>query len=643
MTGRPLKAKTGEELRRRSLADPAGFWGPIAEQFHWYKRWDRVLDDARPPFYQWFKGGTTNLCYNAIDRHIKNGLAETPAFIWEGAAQGITRTITYRELYREVNRFAAVLLSLGIGKGDRVLMFMPTVPETVYAMLACVRIGAIHAGVFTGYGTDAITKRILSARPKLVLTADGSFRRNKVVPLKETLDIALQKAPVDRVVVLNRGITPAPMTAGRDLDWASLVIEKGADYVEPVPLESGHISHIVFTSGDTGNPRGVVNDTGGYMVGLCNSMGQIYGVKPGDVFWATSDIGWRLGHNFIVYGPLLYGVTSIMFEGTPDFPDHEVYWRLIQKHRVNVLFSVPTVFKMLKRFGIEHARKYDISSVRYLFLAGEYCDADTWKWSTEALNGIPVIDHYWLTEAGWPMTSQMAGVEILPIKPGYASKPTVGWDLAVVDKAGDPVPSDVRGILVGKAPLPPGNITTLWNADTFYELEYWRHFPGKMLFLCGDYAVQDKDGYIAICSRVDEVINIAAHRVSTREIAEVIATHKAVADVCVIGVADALKGEEAVGLVVLKPGTEPSSQLKMELRNAVRNRVGAIAAPKDIRFVPSLPKDRQGRHLRAVFKAVYDGVEITDFEALELDAAAGEIQSAVEIMKRVVGQAPKHE
>ena len=543
-----------EEIYRRSLADPVSFWGEIARQFHWYKTWDKVLDDSRPPFYHWFTGGKTNLCYNAVDRHVTNGLADTPAIIWEGAAQGITRIITYGELYREVNRFAAVLRSLGVRKGDRVMMFMPTVPETVYAMLACVRIGAIHAGVFTGYGTDAITKRILSAHPKLVLTADGSFRRNKVVPLKETLDIALQKAPVDKVIVLNRGITPAPMTPGRDFDWDTLVCEKGMDYVEPEIVESEHTSHIVFTSGDTGNPRGVVNDTGGYMVGLCNSMGTIYGVKPGDVFWATSDIGWRLGHNYIVYGPLLYGVTSIMFEGTPDYPDHEVYWRLIQKHRVNVIFSVPTVFKMLKRFGIEHARKYDTSSVRYLFLAGEYCDVDTWKWCTEALNGIPVIDHYWLTEAGWPMTSQMVGVEMLPIKPGYANKATIGWDLDVVDKEGNSVPAGAKGILVAKPPLPPGNIVTLWNTDKFYEREYWRQFPGKLLFLCGDYAVRDKDGYIAIGSRVDEVINIAAHRVSTREIAEVIATHAAVADVCVIGVADALKGEEAVALVVLKPG-----------------------------------------------------------------------------------------
>jgi propionyl-CoA synthetase len=622
-----------DQTYRRSIEDPPGFWGPLAGQFHWYKKWDRVLDDSNPPFFKWFPGGLTNLCYNAVDRHVKNGLGEKPAFIWEGAAQGITRIITYNELYREVNRFAGVLKSLGVEKGDRVLTFLPTVPETVYAMLACVRIGALHAAVFTGYGIGAITKRILSARPKIALTADGSFRRNRIVPLKDMLDTAMQNAPVEKVVVLNRGITPVNMVAGRHLDWAELVRQHANDTIEPLPVESEHPSHIVFTSGDTGNPRGVINDTGGYIVGLGSSMPLLYGVRPGDVFWATSDVGWRLGHNYSVYGPLLYGVTSVMFEGTPDYPDHAVYWRLIEKHRVNVMFSVPTIFKMLKRFGIEHRRKHDINSLRLLFLGGEYCDLDTWKWSTDALDGMPVIDHYWLTEAGWPMTSIMAGIDILPIKPGYANKPCIGWDLLVVDKHGNPVPVNTKGFLVAKPPLPPGNIMTLWRNDRFYEQEYWNHFPGKRLFLCGDYGTQDNEGYIAIGSRVDEVINVAAHRVSTREIAEAIGAHPAVTEVCVIGVHDALKGEEPVGLVVLKGGVEASTQLKNELRNSVREKVGAIAAPKDIHFVPSLPKNRQGKHMRGVYKAVHEGMEIKDPAALEEDASVEEIQAAVEVMK----------
>ena len=637
MAGKKSAEKAYKEIYQRSLKDPQHFWGEIAEQFHWYKKWDKVLDDSHPPFYRWFVGGKTNLCYNAVDRHVKNGLADTPALIWEGAAQNATRIITYGELYKEVNRFAAVLKNLGVQRGDRVLLFMPTVPETVFAMLACVRIGALHVGVFTGYGVGALTKRILSAKPKVAITTDGSFRRNRVVPLKETMDIAMQKAPVEKVIVFNRGITPVNMVPGRDLDWAELVRNCKTEYVEPEQIESEHPSHIVFTSGDTGNPRGVVNDTGGFLVGLGNSMNLMYGVQPGDVFFATSDIGWRLGHNHMVYGPLLYGISTIMFEGTPDYPDHDIYWRLIEKHRAAELFTVPTVYRMLHRFGIEHAKKYDISSVKYLFLAGEYCDFDTWQWATEALNGKPVIDHYWLTEAGWPMTTLMVGMELPIIKPGYAGRPSTGWDLEVVDKQGNRVPPNTEGILVAKPPLPPGNIVTLWGADEFYEQDYWHQFPDKMLFLCGDYAKQDKQGYIAIGRRVDEVINIAGQRVSTREIADAIANHPAVAEVCVIGVVDTLKGDDAVGLVVIKPNEEASTQLKIELRNMVREQVGAIAVPKDIYFVPSLPKNRQGKHMRMAFKAILDKQQITDPAALENEASKQEIEQAITLMKQALG------
>jgi propionyl-CoA synthetase len=637
METKDIPGKIYQEVYQRSLKDPEGFWGKIAENFHWYRKWDKVLDDSNPPFFRWFPGGKTNLCYNAVDRHVINGLKDTVALIYESAAQGTTRNISYGELYREVNRFAGVLKNLGTQKGDRVLFFMPTVPEAIFAMLACVRIGAIHVGVFTGYGTDALAKRIDCTQPKILLTADGSFRRNKPIPLKETVDKVLEKAPVETVIVLNRGIIPVTMKPGRDLDWAELLETKGADYVEPLPLGSEHPSHVLFTSGDTHSPRGVVSDTGGMMVGLCNSLSQIYGVKPGDVFWATSDIGWRVGHNYTTYAPLLSGVTSLMFDGTPDFPDHSVYWRLIEKHRVNVIFSVPTVFKMLKRFGIENAKKFDTSSLRHLFLAGEYLDVDTWQWATEALDNRPVIDHYWLTEAGWPMLAVMMGVGLLPIKPGSPTKPTIGWDLAIVDKNGNPLPSNTKGYIVAKPPLPPGNIMTLWGADEVYKQEYWQYFTGKSLFLCGDYAVKDEDGYYAIRNRSDEVINIAAHRVSTREIAEAIASHPAVAEVSVIGVADTLKGEEAVGLVVLKQDTETNSQVKMELRNLARDKVGAIAAPKDIRFVPSLPKNQQGKYLRAVFKAVYEKRGVTDFENFEEDAGSEEIKAAFELMEKALG------
>jgi len=626
-----------DAVYRDSIERPEEFWGKIAAQFDWYEKPTQILDNSDSVFTRWFVGGKTNICYNALDRHLKNGLGDKPALIWEGAAQGFTRIITYRELYSQVNRLAAVFRSFGVEKGDRIVFYMPTVPEAVMVMLAATRLGAIHAGIFTGYGLENITERILSARPKIIVTADGSFRRNRVVPLKETLDIALQKAPVETVIVLNRGVTPVNMVNGRDYDWETSMRERGADYVEPLPVESSHPSHILFTSGDTENPRGVVNDTGGYMVGVANSMPMIYGVRPDDVFWPTSDIGWRVGASYTCWGPLLYGVTSIMFEGTPDYPDHAVYWRLMEKHKVNVVFSITTVFRMLERFGIEHARQHDISSLRLLFLAGEYVNPEIVKWSTEAINGKPVIDHYWLTEAGWPMTSIMAGVGMLPIKPGVANKPVIGWQLAVVDKNGNDLPAGKEGYLVAKSPLPPGHITTLWQNRDFYAQDYWHFFPGKTLFLCGDYATQDEDGYLKIGARVDEVINVAGQRISTREIAHVISLHPGVQEVCVVGAADALKGDEPVGLVVLRPGVESSAPLKNELRNLVRDQVGAIAAPKDIRFVPSIPKNAQGKHLRNVIKAVLDKQAITDYSTLKEDASPDEIKAAFELMKTVLG------
>ncbi len=626
-----------DALYRESISSPELFWGKLAGQFYWYEKPVQILDNTDPVFTKWFPGGKTNLCYNALDRNIQRGLGTKPALIWEGAAQGATRVISYEELLTHVNRLSAVFQKLGVVKGDTVIFYMPTIPEAVMVMLAAARIGAIHAGIFTGYGMGNITERILSAKPKVIVTADGSFRRNRVVPLKDTLDIALEKAPVEHVIVVDRGITPVKMVDGRDHDWETLMRENGDDYVAPVPVESTHPSHILFTSGDTENPRGVVNDTGGYMVGVCNSMPMIYGVRPDEVFWATSDIGWRVGASYTCWGPLLYGVTSVMFEGTPDYPDHAVYWRLIEKHRVKVIFSVPTVFKMLERFGIEHARKHDISSLRLLFLAGEYVSPEIIQWCTEALHGKPVIDHYWLTEAGWPMTSIMAGVGMIPIKPGMANKPVIGWQLAVVDANGHELPPHREGYLVAKSPLPPGHITTLWKNSDFYKKDYWQFFPGKTLFLCGDYAIQDDDGYIKIGARIDEVINVAGQRISTREIAHVIGTHPAVEDVCVIGAADSLKGDEPVGLVVLKPDIEGNTPLKVELRNLVKDMIGAIAAPKDIRFVPLLIRNQKGKHFRQVFKALIDKQEVTDFCSLKEDATPEETRVAYDTMKPVLG------
>ena len=602
---------------RRSIEDPEGFWGEAAENIHWYKKWDRVLDDSNPPFYRWFVGGKTNICYNAVDRHASGSFKEKPAIIWESTSQGKSRILTYGELYREVNRFAAVLKNIGVRKGDRVAIYLPMVPEAFIAMLACTRIGAIHCVIFSGYGVDALSKRIIGASPKVIITADGSLRRNKEVPLKEIVDKSLERVPVETVIVLNRGIVKTEMKTGRDYYWNDLVREKGEEYIEPVQLESTDPSYILYTAGTTGEPVGVVRDTGGYMVALYNSMKQIYDVGENDIYWATSDIGWVVGHSYVVYAPLLLGITSVMFEGTPDYPDHGVWWRVLEKYGVSIMYSAPTAIRMIRRFGVEHIRKCDIGTLRYLFLLGEKLDGDTWQWATDALDNRPVIDNYWTTESGWPIVANMPGVELLPIKPGSPAKPTAGYNLSIVDKKGKPVPANTKGYLVAKPPLPPGNLVTLWDDEERYKREYWQQFSEETLFVTGDYATEDNDGYLTILGRTDEVINVAAHRMGTREIEEVILSHPAVAEANVIGVTDAIKGEAPVCLAVLKQGFEPSSQLSTQIKKLVRERIGAIAMPRNVHFVHILPKTRSGKYLRRVLKAVYEGQSLEDLGSIE--------------------------
>lgn len=624
------------EVFRRSIADPEGFWGDVARELHWYREWDRVLDNADPLFSRWFVGGQTNLCYNAVDRHVLAGLGDKVALIWESTAQGRTETITYRELHRRVNRFAGVLSNIGVAKGDRVAIYLPMVPEAVVAMLACVRIGAIHVVVFTGFGVDALAGRIADAAPKVLITADAVLRRNRALPLKDTVDKSLEKAPVETVIVVDRGLSSVTMKEGRDYDWADLLRQKGKEYVEPVAMESREPSNILYTSGQNPGLLGVVRDTGGYMVALYNSMKQVFDVRAEDVYWTTADIGWVVGHSYVVYGPLLLGITSVLFEGTPDYPDHGVWWRVVEKHRVSIMFSSPTAMKMLRRFGIEHKRKCDTSKLRYLFLAGELLDESTWRWASEAVDGRPVVDNYWTTESGWPMVANMPGIELLPTKPGSAGKPVVGYDIAVVDDEGNPVSAHTSGHLVVRPPLPPGNIITLWRDDERYRREYWRQFPGEV-FATGDLAVADDDGYLTLLGRADDVLNVAAHRLGMSEIEEVIASHPAVAEVCVIGAADVIKGEEPVAVIVLAPGREGSTELKLEIRNLVRERIGAVATPRGIRFVPMLPKTADGRCMKKVLRALYEKRDLAD--VTEDGASADEVEEAVRQMKRVLEHA----
>ncbi len=621
-----------EAVYRRSLEDPEGFWGEAAERLHWDHKWDRVLEAGATPFPRWFPGGETNLCYNAVDRHCQNGGASRTAIIWETSAPGQSRTISYGELLVGVNRFAAALLSLGVRRGDRVAIYLPMMPEAIVAMLACCRIGAVHVVTFTGFGVDALAERIAACDARVLVTTDGSLRRTLAIPLKRIADRALEKAPVETVVVIDRGLVEIEMRPGRDLFWADLLRGHEGEQVAPVALASGDPSYILYTAATTLGARGVVRDTGGHMVALDNSMRQLFDVRPGDVFWAASDVGWVVGHSYAVYGPLLAGVTTLMFEGTPDYPDHGVWWRIIERHRVSLMFAAPTAVRMLRRFSSDHVRRSDLSSLRSLFLAGENLDAPTWQWASDTLRGRPVIDNYWLTESGWPMVTNPIGIELLPVKPGSPTKPAPGYDLVVVDGQGEPVPAGTRGNLVCRGPLPPGNLVTFWNGDEQYLDDYWRRFPGERLFDTGDYAVADEDGYLTLLGRSDGVINVAAHRISIAEIEQAIATHPAVAEVCVVAVADAIKGQEPVAFVIVTPESEPSGHLRVEIKNTVRYSLGAFTTPRTILFVPKLPKTKRGGYMRNVLRAVSEqrdpavDIEEVGAEPAEVAAAFAEMQ-----------------
>ncbi|MBX0328562.1 acetate--CoA ligase [Oscillochloris sp. ZM17-4] len=626
-----------EETHRRSIEDPAGYWGELADELHWYKRWDAVLDDSKAPFYRWFVGGETNLCYNAVDRHALGPRRGQAAIIWESAETGQSRTLTYFELYREVNRLAGVLKNLGVQKGDRIIIYMPMVPEAIIGMLACARLGAIHSVVFGGFSITSLASRIDDAEPVLILTADASLRKGNPVPLKDIIDKALEAAEGDSVrdvLVLNRGLVDCTMKKGRDLDWAEQLEKRGEKYVEPTRVASTDPSYILYTSGTTGKPKGVVRDTGGYMVALHASMSQIYNCGDGDVYWSTSDIGWVVGHSYIVYGPLLKGVPTVVYEGRPDHPDPGVWWRVIEKYGVTHVFTAPTALRALRKFPDQWMKSADISSMRLLYAAGEPLDAPTYEWAKETL-GVPVIDHYWQTESGWSMLTNPVGVEMLPIKPGSPTKAAFGHHLEVVDPDGNPVERGEKGFLVDYGPLPPGMLMTLWNDDARYVQSYWGHFKDKLLYMTGDYAIQDADGYVWMLGRADEVLNVSGHRLGTREIEEVVAGHAAVAENCVIGVRHELKGEGVLVVAVLKQSVAPAEQdgVARAIRTLIRERIGPIASPDAIHFVNMLPKTRSGKIMRRVIRAVYQGDNIGDLSTIEDGATVDMVRDAVDMLK----------
>ncbi len=592
------------------LDSPESFWAEAAEAVHWYKKWDEVLDASRPPFYRWFPGGMVNTCYNALDLHVESGRANQAALIYDSPVTGTIKTFTYRELLDEVAHFAGVLVARGVQQGDRVIIYMPMVPEAIVAMLACARIGAIHSVVFGGFAAHELANRISDARPKLIVSASCGIEVGRVIPYKPLLDKAIELASVkpEHCIIFQRREHSASMIAGRDLDWSDLMANaKPADCV-PVPATDP--LYILYTSGTTGIPKGIVRDNGGHLVALNWSMKHVYGVKPGEVYWAASDVGWVVGHSYIVYAPLFNGNTTVLYEGKPvGTPDPGAFWRLISQHGVKTLFTAPTAFRAIKREDPngDYIRKHDLSRFRTLFLAGERCDPDTLLWAEKQLR-VPVIDHWWQTETGWPIGANCVGLGMLPVKPGSCTKAVPGYDVRVLGDDGKERPAGEIGSLAIRLPLPPGSLPTLWNNDEAYQQAYLSAFSGY--YLTADAGYKDEDGYLWVMTRIDDIINVAGHRLSTGAIEEVLASHPDVAECAVVGVADEIKGEIPLGLIVLKSGVRRANgEIITELVQMMRERIGAIASFRVATVVRRLPKTRSGKILRGTIKRIADGVE----------------------------------
>ncbi|MDM8538653.1 propionyl-CoA synthetase [Desulfobacterales bacterium HSG17] len=619
-----------DEAYEKSIKDPEAFWGEAAETCFWYKKWDKVLDDSNKPFYRWFVGGETNTCYNALDFHIENGRGDQLALIFDSPVTDTIKKYTYTELRDEVAKFAGVLSANGAAKGDRVLIYMPMIAEAAIAMLACARIGAVHSVVFGGFAAKELATRINDAKPTVIVSASCGIEVQRVIKYKPLLDeaINLSDSKPGKCIVFQRPMETASMIEGRDVDWADAVAN--ATPADCVPVAATDPLYILYTSGTTGEPKGVVRDNGGHMVALKWSMKNVYDVDAGDVYWAASDVGWVVGHSYIVYGPLFRGCTTILFEGKPvGTPDAGVFWRVISEHGVRSLFTAPTAFRAIKRDDPkgELIKKYDISKFKYLFLAGERSDPDTIQWAENNLK-VPVIDHWWQTETGWAICANCMGLHFFPVKYGSPTKAAPGWDVQVVDESCKQVKAGEIGALVVKLPLPPGSLPTLWQNDKRYVESYLDEFPGY--YKTADAGYIDAEGYVYVMSRTDDIINVAGHRLSTGAMEEVLSDHPDVAECAVLGVADNLKGQIPVGFMVLNAGVDrDNAEIVKEVVGMVRDRIGPVAAFKTATVVKRLPKTRSGKILRGTIQKIADNQEYKVPATIDDPSILGEMEEAL--------------
>lgn len=605
-------AVTYRESWQQSVSEPERFWGEQAGLVDWEIQPTQVLDRSGAPFYRWFADGTLNTCFNAVDRHVLSGRGDQPAVIYDSPVTGAQRTLTYAELLEQVRAFAGGLARLGVGYGDRVVIYMPMIPEAVVAMLACARLGAVHSVVFGGFAPTELAARIDDATPEVVIAASCGVEPSRVIPYKAMLDQALEQAThaPRAVVMFQREQLEGSMTEGRDHLWEDVVEQGRAAPADPHPVRATDPLYILYTSGTTGRPKGVVRDNGGYAVAMAWSMRNLFAVEPGEVWWAASDIGWVVGHSYIVYAPLIIGATTVVYEGKPvGTPDASAFWRVAEQHRVTGLFTAPTALRAIKREDSagQHLEGRDLSTLRHLFLAGERLDPDTYEWASRTL-GIPVVDNWWQTETGWPIATNPRGIEALQLKPGSPSVPVPGFDVRVVDGDGADVPATQEGLIVIRLPLPPGAMTTIWGDDDRFVASYLSSVEG--CYLTGDGGYFDEDGYLFVLGRTDDVINVAGHRLSTGAIEAVLTEHPEVAEVAVFGVADQLKGQMPVAFVVLQAGsTAQPDEVQSQLIRSVREKIGAIATPSSVTVVTALPKTRSGKILRKTMREIADGLD----------------------------------